>query len=146
MLSCFLDSAISIYAAGADHPYRDPCAQIIAALAAADHECVTSAEVLQEILNVYVRRGEPLRAVAVISGLLGVLPTEPEAVFASDIVDAATQVFSAVLSSRDRVHVAVMRRLGIDAIISADKGFDRVPGVRRLDPLDFATWRAEVFG
>ena len=37
-----------------------------------------------------------------------------------------------------------MERLGIDTIISTDRALDAAPGVRRLDPLDFATWRDEV--
>jgi predicted nucleic acid-binding protein len=36
------------------------------------------------------------------------------------------------LSARDALHVAVMRKHGVDAILSFDQDFDRVPGVRRL--------------
>ena len=38
------------------------------------------------------------------------------------------------ISARDLVHVAVMQRLGINRIISADTDFDRLEGIDRLDP------------
>ncbi len=49
------------------------------------------------------------------------------------------------LQARDLVHLATMERLGISAIISTDMGFDRVPGIRRLDPRLLGAWRDEVF-
>ncbi len=36
------------------------------------------------------------------------------------------------LSARDALHVAVMRRHGIDTIMSFDRGFERYPGIRRV--------------
>ena len=38
---------------------------------------------------------------------------------------------------RDLIHVAVMNRMGISDIISADKDFDEVEGIRRHDPLEW---------
>ena len=39
---------------------------------------------------------------------------------------------SAALSARDAVHVAVMQQHGVEEILSFDRGYDGVPGVRRL--------------
>ena len=39
-------------------------------------------------------------------------------------------------SSRDLLHGAVARRHGLSHIISTDRGFDRIPGVVRVDPRD----------
>ena len=36
------------------------------------------------------------------------------------------------LSARDALHVAVMQEHGIDRIMSFDRGFDAIPGLRRL--------------
>jgi predicted nucleic acid-binding protein len=36
------------------------------------------------------------------------------------------------LSARDAIHVAVMRSLDIDRILSFDAGFDRYPGIERI--------------
>ena len=48
------------------------------------------------------------------------------------------------MRARDLLHVAVMRRLGVERIVSADRDFDRFPGVTRLDPVDVDAWEASV--
>jgi predicted nucleic acid-binding protein len=48
------------------------------------------------------------------------------------------------LEARDLIHFAVMRRFGVTRIISADRGFDGVPGIERLDPKRLAEWRDSV--
>ena len=40
------------------------------------------------------------------------------------------------LSSRDLLHLAVMHRLGVTRIVTADADFGRVPGIIWLDPAD----------
>ena len=44
------------------------------------------------------------------------------------------------LSTRDLLHLAVMRRLGVTRIVTADADFDRVPGIVRLYPADDGAW------
>jgi predicted nucleic acid-binding protein len=48
------------------------------------------------------------------------------------------------LSARDLLHAAVMTRIGADQIVSADRGFDRLPDLTRLDPAELVDWRARV--
>ena len=38
------------------------------------------------------------------------------------------------MSFGDACHIALMEQLGIEAIATFDKGFDRVPGIRRVEP------------
>ena len=38
------------------------------------------------------------------------------------------------VSPYDCLHAAVMRKYGLKEIVSADKDFDKVKGIRRLDP------------
>jgi predicted nucleic acid-binding protein len=38
------------------------------------------------------------------------------------------------ITSRDAVHAAVMLHNSLRVIISTDKHFDSIPGIRRLDP------------
>ena len=40
------------------------------------------------------------------------------------------------LSTRDLLHLAVMHRLGVPRIVTADTDFDMVPGIVRLDPAE----------
>jgi predicted nucleic acid-binding protein len=52
------------------------------------------------------------------------------------IIDrAASLVLShPALATRDLIHAAVTIEHGLEGIISADRGFDQIPGVRRFDP------------
>ena len=36
------------------------------------------------------------------------------------------------LTTRDAIHAAVMRNRGITRIMSADRGFDRIPNIQRI--------------
>lgn len=42
------------------------------------------------------------------------------------------------------LHAAVMQRLGLRRIISADTGFDPLQEIERLDPAQFADWQHSV--
>ena len=44
------------------------------------------------------------------------------------------------VSSRDLVHAAVMQRMGVLRLISADADFDRLDDVERLDPARISEW------
>ena len=44
------------------------------------------------------------------------------------------------VSTRDLVHAAVMQRLGVSRVISADTGFDRLEDIERLDPARIEEW------
>jgi len=46
------------------------------------------------------------------------------------------------LSARDLIHVAVMKRVSATRIVSADRGFDAVADIERLDPADVGRWRS----
>ena len=46
--------------------------------------------------------------------------------------------------SRDPVHAAAMRRLGVSRVITADTDFDRLEGVVRLDPARVTEWERTV--
>ena len=48
------------------------------------------------------------------------------------------------VSARDLVHVAVMRRMGADRVVSADRDFDRIADVERLDPAEVGEWGGVV--
>jgi predicted nucleic acid-binding protein len=48
------------------------------------------------------------------------------------------------MSARDSIHAAVMRRLGLTRIITADGDFKDVPGIERLDPMRIDEWRDSI--
>ncbi|RKY00068.1 VapC toxin family PIN domain ribonuclease [Candidatus Poribacteria bacterium] len=134
----FIDTNIPMYAGGTDHPLREPSRRVIMAVATGQIEGVTDAEVFQEILHRYLHIGEQEKGFRIfdlfyriMSG--NILPVEDEDVLlARELAERYTG-----LSPRDLIHLAVMMRHRITLIISADRGFDLVEGIERIDPTDF---------
>jgi predicted nucleic acid-binding protein len=123
-----------MYLVGAPHPNKARARVLLEQAVAADQRMVTDAEVLQEILHRYVaiRRLDAIQPAltALLSAVDEVIPVEAADVLAArDLLLAATPV-----SARDALHVSLMRRHGIDSILTFDTGFDRIPGVRRFGP------------
>ena len=128
----FVDSNVPMYLVGAPHPHKADAQHLLEAAIAAGERLVTSAEVLQEILHRYVaiQRREAIQPA--FDALLGVVDevlavTRPDAERAKDLLLGHPD-----LSARDALHVAVMRREGIERVMSFDGGYDGVPGVSRL--------------
>lgn len=126
----FVDSNIPIYLVGADQPNKES-ARLLLERAITDGELlVTDAEVLQEILHRYVaidRRDAIEPATAALLGVVDeVFPVER-----ADVELARQIVLGTRLSARDAVHLAIMRRHGIDRILSFDRAFDEIEGVAR---------------
>ncbi len=137
----FIDTNVPIYAAGAPHALKEPCVRVLALAAARPRSFVTDAEVLQELLHRYLALGRWNEGSAVFSAFLVIMAGRVEAIAARDVTDAAEMVDRyRGLSARDLVHVAVVRRLGVDHVVSADRAFDAVDGVNRLDPAAVDSW------
>ena len=43
------------------------------------------------------------------------------------------------VSPYDCAHAAIMRRIGLDTIVSTDRHFESIPGIHRLDPVKYRT-------
>ena len=133
-----LDANISIYAEGREHFYRGPCRAIMNRVKTSPEEYAIDAEALQEIMHVYSNRGETARGINEVEALLN-LRTVIIPITVAEIW-AATRLLRETpgLSSRDAVHAAVVLVHRLEGIISTDRGFDRIPGVRRYDPAELA--------
>ena len=114
---------------------------------AAEHPAsfVTDAEVLQELLHRYLALRLWAQGRAVLTEFALLMRDRVEPVYADDVGDAASLAgrYSG-LSARDLLHVAVMRRLGVSRIATADRAFDRIQELQRLDPAGVETWRANI--
>jgi predicted nucleic acid-binding protein len=51
-----VDTTVLVYAIGADHPLRDPCRRLVAAVGEGRVEATTTVEALQELVHVQARR------------------------------------------------------------------------------------------
>jgi predicted nucleic acid-binding protein len=132
----FLDVSIPMYAAGRAHPYKEVCVWIMTEVAEGRIEAVIDTEIIQEILYRYgaLRRWDIASTMA--SDLLDLIPTALPIRLAD--VRLAIEMFGRYaphgISARDVIHAAVMQSNGLTEIISVDGHFDRIEGIRRLDP------------
>jgi len=134
----FVDANVPMYLLGRDHPHKVDAQSMVERLAGERRRLVTSSEVFQEILHRFIstdRRDKIEPAFETLRAIVDqVLAVESADVFvAKDLVHAHPK-----MSSRDAVHIAVMRRQQIKEILSFDGGFDVVAGITRLPASDGA--------
>ena len=139
----FIDTNIPAYASGREHAYKEPCARILMMAAEQPSLFVTNAEVLQELLHRYLSSDRWALGREVIESFAEVMHGRIEPILGEDVQLAASLAdHHPPMSSRDLLHAAVMQRLGLYRIVTADTDFDGLPGVTRLDPADVTDWGA----
>lgn len=127
-----IDTNVIVYAVGKAHPLREGARKVLDQVGEGTLEANIDAEVLQEILHVYSARGERTKGFDTINDLLLLFPNlfpigREEIEAASDLMRAYS-----FLTARDGVHAAVVRIHELDGIVTADKIFDRIKGVKRF--------------
>jgi len=137
MVTVFVDSAVVMYAAGGDHPLREPCRRIIDGISDGSIDGVTSAEVIQEIFHRFLSIGRPDQGATLAERTQDLMaPVLPITHALMRRVPLLAGCYP-TLAARDLVHVATCLHEGIGEILTPDQGFDQVVEVRRIDPTDF---------
>ena len=117
---------------------QELCRTILVAIAAGHLDAFASVEMLQEFLFHRLRRTQDAaRSVAEARDLQAVLTVLD---FGSSVLDtslALVEEFQTV-RGRDAVHAATALVFGIPVIVTPDRAFDKVPGLRRLEPAELA--------
>ena len=133
-----LDANIAIYAEEREHIYRDPCRIVMDQVRIKPERYAIDAETLQEILYFYSKQGELDKGIRITDELLARMPHIIP--ITTDEIQAAMRLMrdTSSLSSRHAIHAAAVVVHGLDGIVSADRGFDRIPGLRRYDPAELA--------
>ena len=129
----FIDSNIPMYVAGREHPNRELARRFLERVRKGSVEACTSTEVLQEILYRYSMLQRLDLAREVYDLFVDICPVV-HAVTLAD-TDRARDLLREVqgVSARDAVHAAVMLNHDVVSIATFDAGFDRIPGVRRVE-------------
>lgn len=128
----FVDANAIIYSA-VEGPRRDACLRVLEAIAAGEAEGRTSPAVLEEVWHVAERRyrgqldGLVENSLAIFSPLL---PVTENALTEALALDAPA------LEPNDRLHLGTCAAHDIEVVFTADRGFDGISGVARVDPLD----------
>lgn len=132
----FFDTAVFLYAVGADHPYRDPCRRLVSLAADGHLRGEASVELIQEFVHVrWRRRGHRQQAVREASDIAALCTLHD--LMAADL-RLALGLFGAAesLVMRDAIHAATALNRGVGLIVSPDGHFDEVSGLTRIDPAD----------
>jgi predicted nucleic acid-binding protein len=116
-----LDTNVPVYAAGRPHALKEPCADILMLVAERPQAFVTDAEVLQELLHRYLALHIWPQGRKVFQRFAELMRERVQPVHATDVEQASALADQYPdLSARDLLHAAVMSRLGIRRIVSAD--------------------------
>jgi len=135
----FLDSNVFMYCFGTDHPLKVPCERVINSIGDGTIVAVINTEVLQEILHRFFlikRRDLAYQLYDCAIGLCqAVLP-----VSLSD-TNRAKEILlkNRNIEVRDAIHAACMLNNNIKEVITADRHFDQVKRIKRIDPLKFSS-------
>lgn len=121
-----------MYLVGEAHANKERSIALLEETVARGERLVTDVEVFQEILHRYaaVDRRDAVQPAfeAILAVVDEVFPIELR-----DVVGAKDALLGGFgLSPRDCIHVAVMRRHGVQRIMTFDADFDRYPGIARL--------------
>jgi uncharacterized protein len=131
----YLDTNVFVYAVGGESPHREPCREVLRAVAQRRLAGETSAYALQELVRQRQRRGDGeatqrAREAAAVCSDLHPLDWEITS-SAMDLVDRYR-----CLGIADALHVSTAINKGIALVVSADRDLDEVLGIERVDPLD----------
>lgn len=133
MKALILDASVLVYAAGGQHPQREPSRWILRQGIAGNLILHASVEAVLEFVHHRLRRGDEA-AVGRARELSRLLTLHP---FDGRVLDLSLDLIaSSRVRGRDAVHAATALLAGFDAIVSTDTDFDGVPGLRRIDPAD----------
>jgi len=135
------DTNVFVYALGGPSSYREPCRAIVGHAAAGRVRGEASADLVQEFVHQRMRQiGDRELAVAAARHVATLCHLHD--VKASDVT-LALWLFETHerVTARDATFAAVALNRGLDAILSADRDFDEIPGIERIDPRDEARVR-----
>ena len=128
----FIDSNVPMYLVGASHPNKESAIEIVTKLVREREHLITDVEVYQEILHRYTAIGR-LDAIDAAFRALDAIAEEVLSFGLAEVREARRMIGRVPrISSRDALHVAVMRQAGASRILSFDRGFDSCPRIERL--------------
>ena len=133
-----LDTNIFIYAQGRPHRYSEACRTLVARMGPESGEFTIDIELLQEILHVYIHRGERGRAFRTFDRLMSLFPrpvplAAEEALLSRQILERYP-----ALSPRDAIHAAVVSTQQLEGIVTTDAALIQVSGLTVFDPIALA--------
>jgi len=135
----FLDANVFMYAAGKPHTYKLPCVQILTDVEQGILRAAINTEILQELLYRYSHIQLPHKGIQLCRDILR-YPLTVFSVTEADVqlaLDLFAKYQTRGFRPRDAIHAAMMQNNGINRLISADKDFDGLDFIARVDPASY---------
>lgn len=133
-----LDTTVLVYAVGDGHPLREPCRRLVSRIGAGEIAATTTVEAIQGFAHVRARRRDRQDAAHLATGYAALLA--PLLVVDADDLQAGLDLWRSTdgIGSFDAVLAAVvMRRRHLTTLVSAERGFSRIAGLKVTAPADF---------
>ncbi|MBN2336702.1 type II toxin-antitoxin system VapC family toxin [Candidatus Bathyarchaeota archaeon] len=136
----FLDANVFIYAyyrpgrklGDKEAQMKEEAKATMVRINSGEETVLTTVVHLSEVANILKRGMTPSQLSAMIMGLYTLDNVEIKGV-SSDTYYSATELGSEIgVQPNDALAIEVMRNYDVDEIYSFDKGFDKIPGIRRL--------------
>lgn len=132
----YIDSNVFFYAKIADRRYGKACAKLLEEIHKERIEAVISTLVVLEVANALRKFGLVEEIHQTASAILS-LPIETKPLTLAILQSALTISREYGLTPYDAVHAATMKLTNTKFIVSADKEFDKIPWIKRIDPLQY---------
>jgi len=129
-----LDTTVLVYAKGSEHPFREPCRQLIAAVAEGSVQATTTVEAIQEFVHVRARRRDRADAAALGRDYADLL--SPLLTIGTEDLERGLALYerSEGLGAFDAVLAAAAEAAGARALVSADTGFAELRTLQHIVP------------
>jgi predicted nucleic acid-binding protein len=129
-----VDTTVLVYAVGTDHPFREPCQQLIRAIADGAVLATTTIEVIQEFTHVRARRRDRKDAAALARDYIELL--SPLLIVEETDLREGLRLYEegTGFGAFDAVLAAAARAAGAEALVSADAGFSGIPAIHHIIP------------
>ena len=128
-----VDTAVLAYAVGGEYPRRTECQGVVTAAISGRIELHASVEMVQEFVVHRMRRisrSSAVRQARDVAQLCVLHDCD------AGVLQTALDLIADIdgIGGRDAVHAATAIRHGLSTIISPDRAFDVIPGLRRIEP------------
>jgi len=132
----FIDSNIFFYAKIMDREYGEACAKILNMIVRGELKAATSSLAVVELANALRKYGLSNEVADVVDSVFSldiqILQVDP-----LDVRNAVEIFDEFRISPYDCTHAAVMRKAGTNKIISADREFEKITWIKRIDPKSY---------
>jgi len=132
----FIDSNIFFYAKIMDKEYGEDCAKILNMIVRGELETATSSLAIIELANALRKYGLSNEVTDVVDAVFS-LNIQIIPVDSLDVRNAMEIFDEFKISPYDCTHVAIMKKAETDKIISADRDFEKITWIKRIDPKNF---------